>query len=101
MKTAIQHPILSFDFQGSISCSCVYNLFSNFGNISCITLKKDKVYIKFRTKEFSAIASSYLNRTVLFGNIIDLKECSSNSFEWKPIEGEYSESIYYDSQYDR
>lgn len=28
----------------------IYNLFSNFGNISCIIVKKDILYIKFRTK---------------------------------------------------
>jgi hypothetical protein len=54
--------VLSFELQRELSIRCVYNLFSNFGNISFITKKANKrVFIKFRTIEFAAIAYTYLN----------------------------------------
>lgn len=54
--------VLSFELQREISIRCVYNLFSNFGNISFISKKSNKrIFIKFRTIEFAAIAFTYLN----------------------------------------
>jgi hypothetical protein len=50
----------------------IFNLFSNFGNISFICKKKKNLYIKFRTIEFAAIAYNYLNNTNLMGNCIGL-----------------------------
>ena len=57
----------------SLEIRCIYNLFSNFGNITCIVKKKDTVSIKFRTLEFAAIANSYLNGKNFYDNFLNLK----------------------------
>ena len=50
----------------------IYNLFSNFGNISYISKKSGKAFIKFRTLEFSAIARTYLHERFLMDNLLIL-----------------------------
>lgn len=65
--------VLSFDIKKDISIKSIYNLFSNFGNISFITKKNKKAYVKFRTMEFSAIAFTYLNEFCLMGNLLLLQ----------------------------
>ena len=93
--------VLWFSYRYSLKLLQLYNLFSNFGNLSCVVVKKDIIYLKFRTKEFAAIASTYLNNTVLEGNILVLRECPEASNAWLPAEGEYCECIYFDSSSDR
>lgn len=46
----VRSSVIWFTYRYSLEPHMVYNLFSNFGNISCVTIKKDHVYIKFRTK---------------------------------------------------
>jgi len=41
--------VFGFDLHRDISIKCIYNLFSNFGNISFISKKNKKAFIKFRT----------------------------------------------------
>ena len=86
-ETEIRSSILWFPIRYSIPCYCVYNLFSNFGNISCIVAKKERIFVKFRTKEFAAIAITYLINTTFFGNILTLKEYNELGDSWKPAEG--------------
>lgn len=50
----------------------MYNLFSNFGNISYIKKTKHNVFIKFRSVEFAAMARNYLHGYKLMGNALDL-----------------------------
>lgn len=59
-------PVLGFRIKNVIKHFQVYNLFSNFGNISIITIKKAEVRVKFRTSDFAAIAKNYLNNAWLF-----------------------------------
>jgi RNA recognition motif-containing protein len=81
--------VLSFDINKDISIKYVYNLFSNFGNISFITKKNSKrMYIKFRTMEFAAIAFTYLNEYYLMGNLLKL-ESPEYAEEASPKESEY------------
>jgi hypothetical protein len=56
----------------------VYNLFSNFGNISFIKKTKSRVYLKFRSCEFSAIAKNYLTGRSFMGNTLDLDYISDS-----------------------
>ena len=100
-ETDVRSSILWFPYRYPLETKLIYNLFSNFGNISCITIKKDNAYIKFRTKEFAAIANTYLNNLVLADNIMVLRECPEASDCWRPAEGESSQCTYYDSTYDR
>jgi len=72
-STDVRSSVLWFSYRYNLEPHMIYNLFSNFGNISCITIKKDHVYIKFRTKEFAAIASTYLNNMVLSKNVMSLR----------------------------
>lgn len=51
---------LAFWLSGELSNRNVYNLFSNFGNISYIKKTKKVVFIKFRSVEFAAMAKTYL-----------------------------------------
>jgi len=53
----------------------VYNLFSNFGNIECIIAKKQKVFLKFRSGYFAAVAMNYLAGMSFCGNHLNLKIC--------------------------
>ncbi len=78
----------------------IYNLFSNFGNISFICKKRKHLYIKFRTVEFAAIAFNYLNNTNLMSNFIGLNSVE-DPVEALPKESEYCECLYYDAMYDR
>jgi hypothetical protein len=54
-------PTLRFELRKDLKIRHIYNLFSNFGNLSFISKKGGRVYIKFRTLEFAAIARTYLN----------------------------------------
>lgn len=49
-ETDVRSSVLWFPYRYPLEPKMVYNLFSNFGNISCIVIKKEHVYIKFRTK---------------------------------------------------
>jgi hypothetical protein len=80
--------VLSFDLHKETSIKCIYNLFSNFGNISYISKKNRKVYVKFRTMEFAAIAFTYLNEYFLMGNLLKL-ESPQNPDDASPKEAEY------------
>ncbi len=68
-----QNSILSFKMGKNLELRCIYNLFSNFGNVSCIVKKKDMVSIKFRTLQFAAIANSYLNGKTFYDNYLNLR----------------------------
>lgn len=93
--------VLSFELQRDLSIRCVYNLFSNFGNISFISKKGGKrIYIKFRTIEFAAIAFTYLNEYFLMGNLMKL-DSPADPEEAAPREAEYCECVYYDESFDR
>lgn len=52
---------LGFPLTGELNNRNVYNLFSNFGNISYIKKTKKAVFIKFRSVEFAAMAKNYLH----------------------------------------
>jgi hypothetical protein len=41
--------VLRFELKKDVKIKYIYNLFSNFGNISFISKKNSKAYIKFRT----------------------------------------------------
>jgi RNA recognition motif-containing protein len=62
-----------FQIQKYIPSRNIYNLFSNFGNLSFIKILKDKVYIKFRSVEFAAMVKNYLNNYKLMGNVLKLE----------------------------
>ena len=51
IKESVQpkSPILCYELKEDIRIKCIYNLFSNFGNISFISKKNRRAYIKFRT----------------------------------------------------
>lgn len=78
----------------------IYNLFSNFGNIECIISKAHRVYIKFRSGYFAAVAMNYLAGMNFCGNILNLKYCES-PHEYTQVAFEYSESMYFEDSYDR
>jgi hypothetical protein len=69
--------VLCFGYERDIDVDHVYNLFSNFGNVSCITKKKAMFYVKFRTVEFAAISHTYLNNFRLMGNTLALDSPAS------------------------
>jgi hypothetical protein len=71
--------VVGFKIRNSVKHTHLYNLFSNFGNISAITVKKNDVKIKFRTVEFAEIAKTYLNNKWLYNNKIELESYESNS----------------------
>lgn len=50
----------------------VYNLFSNFGDINKIIVRKASVVIEFLTPQFAGIACESLNNTVFYGNVLRL-----------------------------
>ena len=80
--------ILRFDLKRELKIRHIYNLFSNFGNISYISKKIGKAYIKFRTLEFAAIARTYLHERYLSGNLLVLSYPEIVE-EGLPKEGEY------------
>lgn len=92
--------VLHFDLHKDLTIKCIYNLFSNFGNISFISKKNKKAYIKFRTIEFAAIAFTYLNEYFLMGNLLRLESPQSAEVA-SPREAEYCECVFYDESYDR
>jgi hypothetical protein len=59
---------LCFSIYESIDNSKVYNLFSNFGNISYIKQTKNCIYLKYKSQEFVDIARSYLEGHFFSGN---------------------------------
>ena len=63
---------MGFGLEEEVSNRNVYNLFSNFGNISYIKKTKHNVFIKFRSLEFAAMARNYLHGFKLMGNTLDL-----------------------------
>lgn len=64
---------LCFPITHPLEVRQIYNLFSNFGNVAKISLKKTRAFVKFRTVEFAAIAFTYLNEHVLAGNLLRLE----------------------------
>lgn len=92
--------VLGFDLHKDISIKSIYNLFSNFGNISFISKKSKRAYIKFRTMEFAAIAFTYLNEYFLMGNFLKLDSPLSPD-DAAPKEAEYCECVFYDESFDR
>lgn len=48
-KNKSKTAVLSFTYQKDVTIQNVYNLFSNFGNVSFITKKKRKFYVHFRS----------------------------------------------------
>jgi RNA recognition motif-containing protein len=79
----MNNSFLMFQIQNYIPPKNIYNLFSNFGNISFIKISKGKVYIKFRSIEFAAMAKNYLNDYKLMQNVLKL-ETISDVFEASP-----------------
>lgn len=51
----------------------IYNLFSNFGNISYIKQTKNVVSLKYRSREYVDIAKTYLEGTVFKGTLLTLE----------------------------
>jgi len=92
--------ILRFELKRDLKIRQIYNLFSNFGNISYISKKTGRAYIKFRTLEFAAIARTYLHERYLSGNLLVLSYPEVVE-EGLPKEGEYCECIFYDKSFDR
>ncbi len=67
--------VISYDLKEWVPLRHIYNLFSNFGNIESIIAKKHKVFIKFRSGYFSAVAMNYLSGLNLCGNHLNLRYC--------------------------
>jgi RNA recognition motif-containing protein len=80
--------VLQFDLSRDLKIRYIYNLLSNFGNISFICKKNKKAYIKFRTIEFAAIARTYLNERSLMGNLL-LLNYPPNPEDGIPKESEF------------
>lgn len=92
--------VISYDLKVGIPLRQIYNLFSNFGNIECIISKKEKIYIKFRSAYFAAVAMNYLCGLTLAGNHLNLSYVlNPEEYEQRPLE--YSESLYFEDSYDR
>lgn len=72
-ETKEKSQVLTFKTKNEIPARNIYNLFSNFGNISWIINKRTAIYIKFRSLEFAAIAITYLNNYFLMGNLLALE----------------------------
>lgn len=91
---------LSFPLVREVGIRNVYNLFSNFGNISFIKKTKRDVFVKFRSLEYAAMAQNYLQGYELMGNTLSLTTLPeiANAL---PKEDEYAEITYYDSSFDR
>lgn len=53
-----------------MSIQSVYNLFSNFGNVSFITKKKRRFFVHFKSIEFAAITQTYLSNYTLMANVL-------------------------------
>jgi hypothetical protein len=64
---------LGFRYDRDMEINHVYNIFSNFGNISGIVKKKRYFYVRFRSLEFASIVRTYLSGTRLMGNGIVLE----------------------------
>ena len=62
--------VVGFYYKNPIRHSQIYNLFSNFGNVSMIMITRKEVKVKFRTAEFAAVAQTYLKSFVMEGNKI-------------------------------
>lgn len=99
-ESVVKNSFLCFELKENIPIRNIYNVFSNFGNISLIKKTKDRAFLKFRTIEFAAIANNYLNDTILMGNLLALEPVNDPS-SGHPHEDEYSESIFYDDSFDR
>jgi hypothetical protein len=96
----LNNSVVSYEIKEWVPLRQVYNLFSNFGNIESIVSKKEKIFIKFRSGYFAAVAVNYLCGLYFCKNYLNLTYClNPEEYEQKPFE--YSESIYFDESYDR
>lgn len=77
--------MVGFSYKQPLRIGQIYNLFSNFGNVSQIMLTKKEVRVKFRNSEFAAISLNYLKSFSLGGNKIELVSMPFTSCE--PKEG--------------
>ena len=67
--------VISYDLKEWVALRQVYNLFSNFGNIEYIVGKKQKVFVKFRSGYFAAVAMNYLAGLSFCGSHLNLMYC--------------------------
>ena len=73
-ETEIRSSILWFPIRYSIPCYCVYNLFSNFGNISCIVAKN--------ALDGTKLCNSICKMSIYYSNLdnVDLKHETTEGF---------------------
>lgn len=94
------YQFLTFPIHYNITNKQIYNLFSNFGNISYVKQTNHDAYIKFRSYEFASIAKKYLSGYSLLGNILELNFIMDTK-NALPSEEEYSNITYFDTTFDR
>lgn len=102
-ETASEDPIcnwiLWFSYEHKLRPMEVYNLFSNFGDINKIIVRKATVVVEFLTPQFAAIACESLNNSVFYGNVLRLVYGSSSMM--KERLREYAESLTFDESFYR
>jgi RNA recognition motif-containing protein len=56
----------------NITVKMLYNIFSNFGNVTKIMMNKEKLssLVEYQNLEFAAIAKDYLNNMVFFSKYL-------------------------------
>lgn len=77
----------------------IYNLFSNFGDINKIIVRKHTVVVEFLDAKFAEIAKDSLNGTVFYGNVLRLSFGPQSLL--KERSREYAESITLDEGFHR
>jgi RNA recognition motif-containing protein len=94
------YQFLTFPIKYDVTNRNLYNLFSNFGNVSFIKQTRERAYIKYRSYEFAAIAKNYLTGYTLQGNVLELEFVESTR-EAMPCESEFSQVNFFDTSFDR
>lgn len=77
----------------------IYNLFSNFGDINKIIVRKQSVVVEYITAEYAAIAYEALNNKVFYSNVLKLEYSPVSIMKEK--QREYAESITFDESFYR
>lgn len=99
-RNVVNDYFIMFKLEDYVENHKIYNLFSNFGNISYIKQTKNVVYLKYRSREYVDIAKTYLEGTVFKGSLLTL-ESIKDTKRALPFQEEFSEVNYYDSCSDR
>lgn len=91
--------ILAFACEHKLRPMEIYNLFSNFGDINKIIVRKHTAVVEFLDGKFAEVAKDSLNGTVFYGNALKLSFGPPSLLRERPRE--YAESVTLDESYHR